>query len=122
MGYAFNNYTMIFFKNGDLNPNTTESVLIKAKLPDNTTCTGGLDGQTCLVSLRNNATYGNCILVSQAKAPEFSVSNPASIASTAETIDNTTATVTVTVTASSSATLAMRDTLATESVEYHHSN
>lgn len=51
--------------NGVAAPKTTGSVQVSGTLPAGTTCTGGNDGASCLVSFTTAGGFGNCVLVSQ---------------------------------------------------------
>ncbi|KAL5523113.1 hypothetical protein ACEPAF_1380 [Sanghuangporus sanghuang] len=54
-------------KNGVATPLTTGSVQVSGTLPAGTTCTGGINGASCLVSFTTGGGFGNCILVSQGR-------------------------------------------------------
>ncbi|CAL1699713.1 unnamed protein product [Somion occarium] len=51
--------------NGDAAPNNVGSQQITVQLPTGTTCTGGANGNQCLVSFKTSAGFGNCVLIQQ---------------------------------------------------------
>ena len=64
-GNSFTGGSVTFTTNGDANPSTTGTVQVSGTLPSGTTCTGGNDGASCLVSFTTAGGFGNCVLVSQ---------------------------------------------------------
>jgi hypothetical protein len=52
-------------QNGNANPTTVGTDQIVASLPSNTTCSGGKDGNICLVQFITSAGFGNCVAVVQ---------------------------------------------------------
>ncbi|KZV67809.1 hypothetical protein PENSPDRAFT_556163, partial [Peniophora sp. CONT] len=49
--------------NGDGRPKTDGSDTLTLQMPAGTTCTGGADGASCLVSLTSTGGFGNCVYV-----------------------------------------------------------
>lgn len=68
---------MTITKNGVAAPSTTGSVQVSGTLPAGTTCTGGSDGASCLVSFTTAGGFGNCVLVSQGGAGGGGATNAA---------------------------------------------
>ncbi|KAJ7648190.1 hypothetical protein DFH06DRAFT_904234, partial [Mycena polygramma] len=48
-------------KNGDANPKTDGTDVVTLSLPAGTQCTGGTDGNRCLLSVKSTAGFGNCV-------------------------------------------------------------
>jgi hypothetical protein len=53
-------------QNGDLSSKTLSTQQLTVQMPAGTTCTGGTDGASCVVSFKTAGGFGNCVLVSQA--------------------------------------------------------
>ncbi|KAL5481013.1 hypothetical protein ACEPAI_9954 [Sanghuangporus weigelae] len=64
-GSSFIGSSVTITKNVVSAPSTTGSVQVSGILPAGTTCTGGNDGASCLVSFTTGGGFGNCVLVSQ---------------------------------------------------------
>nr|GAT42574.1 predicted protein [Mycena chlorophos] len=52
-------------KNGDPAPKTVGSDLVTVVLPAGTECSGGVDGASCLLSVKTTAGFGGCTLITQ---------------------------------------------------------
>ncbi|KAJ6458403.1 hypothetical protein C8R47DRAFT_951206, partial [Mycena vitilis] len=48
-------------KNGDPKPKTDGTDVVTLSLPAGTQCTGGTDGNRCLLSVKSTAGFGNCV-------------------------------------------------------------
>jgi len=55
-------------KNGDKAPPTAGSQQLTVKLPAGTKCTGGKNGNLCLMSLTTDGGFGNCVVIQQGGA------------------------------------------------------
>ncbi|KIJ57029.1 hypothetical protein M422DRAFT_773739 [Sphaerobolus stellatus SS14] len=55
-------------QNGDAAPATVGSEPLSVTLPAGTTCTGGTDGNRCLLSLTTTAGFGNCVVLTSGAA------------------------------------------------------
>ncbi|KAI5120100.1 hypothetical protein M0805_001256 [Coniferiporia weirii] len=64
-GASFTGGSATITTNGVASPATTGSVSVSGTLPSGTTCIGGNDGASCLVSFTTAGGFGNCVLVSQ---------------------------------------------------------
>jgi len=54
--------------NGQAAPTNVGSQTLSVSLPAGTKCTGGTTGNKCLVSFTSTSGFGNCVVVTQAKA------------------------------------------------------
>jgi hypothetical protein len=61
-GTSFKDATVT--KNGEAAPNKVGDVQITVRMPAGTKCTGGADGNLCLVSFKSAGGFGNCMVVS----------------------------------------------------------
>lgn len=68
--------------NGDANPTTDTTQQLLVRLAASTVCTGGTDGNLCLVSFITTDGFGNCVVVSQ--PPNTGAGNSASASETGE--------------------------------------
>ncbi|KAF8155571.1 hypothetical protein B0H34DRAFT_675744 [Crassisporium funariophilum] len=67
-GKGTNFVAMTVTTNGDAAPASVGSQPIVASLPAGTKCTGGANGNLCLVQFTTSAGFGNCVAVSQGAA------------------------------------------------------
>ncbi|KAF7371209.1 hypothetical protein MSAN_00756500 [Mycena sanguinolenta] len=73
-------------KNGNANPSSDGTDQIKLTLPTGTKCSGGKDGNLCLLSVKTTAGFGACTVVQQlAASTPASASAPATTGTTGAT-------------------------------------
>lgn len=93
-GSSFTGGSVTFTTNGVANPATTGTVQVSGTLPAGTTCTGGNDGASCLVSFTTAGGFGNCVLVSQGTGAAAGTAAAAATNGTDTTTTGTTTTTT----------------------------
>ncbi|KAJ4469263.1 hypothetical protein J3R30DRAFT_3552590 [Lentinula aciculospora] len=112
-GTTFNTAVTVS-QNGDAAPTTVGSDQIVAALPAGTTCSGGTDGNLCLVQFTTTAGFGNCVVVAQGAATgAAAATNGTAAATTGTTAANDTADTTTGTTATNGTADATTGTAAT---------
>jgi len=77
-------------QNGDANPTTVGTDQITSSLPAGTQCSGGANGDLCLVQFTSTAGFGNCVAVQQSAAAATTGANTTAAATTNSTTAATT--------------------------------